>query len=153
MHSRIFQVSLKPINKEDYIEESTYWEHWFVNSIADYVVDSNDRNYDINWLKNCARGYTVGNDTNGEYLIITNRTEYFQHAFNRFQDMLNAIKNSTIDDFATGIHEIWGLKNAYEDKFGFYIDADGELMTFDSFVRHCTTEEKYYIGGTVDYHC
>ena len=45
------------------------------------------------------------------------------------------------------------LKNAYEDKFGFYVNADGETMSLDSFVRGCSAGEKYYIGATIDYHC
>ena len=40
---------------------------------------------------------------------------------------------------------MWSLSNAYEEKFGFYVDADGEVLTFDSFVRSCATNEKYYI--------
>ena len=51
---------------------------------------------------------------------------------------------------SSDIHQL--LKNANENKFGFYVDADGELMTFDTFIRKCVTNEKYYIGGTVDYH-
>ena len=153
MHSRIFQVSLEPINKADYIEESNYWDHWFLNEVADYVVDSDDRNADIAWLKDCEKGYTVNHDANGDYLVITSRTDYFKNAFKRFAETLEQIKNCTIENFATGMYEIWGLENSYEDKFGFYVDADGELMTFDSFVRHCAEGEKYYIGGTIDYHC
>ena len=43
------------------------------------------------------------------------------------------------------------LDQAVEDQFGFYVDADGELMTFDAFIRRCAINEKYYIGGTIDY--
>ena len=48
-HSRIFQVSQKPIEKADYIEDSNYWDHWFTRTLADYVADSN-REEDIEWL-------------------------------------------------------------------------------------------------------
>lgn len=153
MHSRIFQVNKKPIKEEDYISESDYWEHWFTNEIADYVVDSDDRNDDIKWLKESAKGYTVGHDINGDYIMITNRIEYFSNAFKRFKETLDSIKDCTIEHFIDGMHEIWSLKNVYEDRFGFYVDANGELMTFDSFIRYCNEGDIYYIGGTLDYHC
>lgn len=154
MHSRIFQVDSKPINKEDYIEESTYWDHWFVNSIADYVNDNCDRNDDIQWLKDCAKGYSIGCDENGEYLIIENKEEYFKNSFERFKELLDKIKDSTIQDFTKGIFEMYGLKNAYEEKFGFYMETDGYgLITMDSFIRDFPEDVKFYIGGTIDYHC
>lgn len=154
MHSRIFQVSMEPIEKDYYICESDYWESWFLNSIADYVNDDCDRTEDIQWLKDCCdNAMTFGQDKNGDYFIINSKTKYFEKAFERFKLALDKIKDTTIDDFAQGIFEVWQLKNAHEDRFGFYADVDGELMTFDAFVRLCATGEKYYIGGTIDYHC
>lgn len=152
MHSRIFQVSAKPIDKCDYIEESNYWDHWFLNRVADYVVDSDDRNEDIEWLS-CVRGITVGKDENGEYCVVDSKEEYFKMTFEVFKTTLDVIKDCTLEEFAKGISEMWKLQNAYEDEFGFYVDVNGDLMPFDSFVRRCTTGEKYYIGGTLDYHC
>lgn len=152
MHSRIFQVSLEPIEKADYIEESTYYDHWFTNSIADYVNENCDRTHDIEWLKECERGYTVGCDKYGEYFIVNSKEEYFESKFKSFKDAINKIKDCTLEEFTHGLYEIWALKSAYEERFGFYVDADGELITFDSFIRACAKGEKYYIGGTIDYH-
>lgn len=155
MHSRIFQVSKKPIDKCDYIEESNYWDHWFLNSVADYVSEHCDRNEDIQWLKDCytTKGIEFGADDNGEYFIVKSKQAYFEYSFNKFMEIIDKIKNYTLDDFVQGFFEMYLLKDAYEEKFGFYVDADGELINFDSFVRLCATEEKYYIGGTIDYHC
>lgn len=153
MHSRIFQVSLEPIDKSCYIGESDYWDHWFLNSVADYVSEDCDRNEDIEWLRDCVEGITFGCDDNGEYFIINSREEYFRRSFEKFKTTLDKIKNCDLEDFSKGIHEMWALKDAYNKKFGFYVDADGELMSFDSFVRLCATEEKYYIGNSLDYHC
>lgn len=154
MHSRIFQVSMEPIDKDDYIEESDYYDHWFTNSVADYVSDSKYRDEDLKWIEDCydTRGIKFGVDNNGEYLIVEDKRKYFENSFNKFMKALDKIKDCTIDDFATGVDGMWKLKDSYEEKFGFYVDADGELMTFDSFVRHCAVGRKYYIGGTVDYH-
>lgn len=151
MHSRIFQVSMNPINKGEYICEGDYYEHWFTREIADYVSDDCSRDGSIDWLGGDARGYIIGKDDNGEYLIITSKEEYFANAYENFMNELNKIGKPTLKEFVNGI-DLWYLKNANEDRFGFYIDADGELMTFDAFVRRCIINEKYYIGGVVDYH-
>ena len=137
MHSRIFQVSEKPIDKADYIEESNYWDHWFIGSVADYVNDNCDRNDDIQWLADCAKGYSVGRDKNGEYLIIENKEKYFEDAFRQFKATLDVLKDCTLQDFTKDIFEMYGLKNAYEEKF----------------IRNFPENVKYYIGGTIDYHC
>lgn len=153
MHSRIFQVSTEPISKSDYIKESDFWDHWFLHEVADYVNDDCNREDDIDWLAICERGYTVGHDNNGQYIIVQNKEEYFTKAFERFQGLLNKITKYDIQHFAQGIYEMWDIQNVYEEKYGFYIYFDSDLLTFDEFIRSCTENEKYYIGGTIDYHC
>ena len=154
MHSRIFQVSLNPIEKADYITESNYdYEHWFVGSIADYVSDDCDREEDIKWLKGCVEGISFGADNNGEYFIVESKETYFEKKFIAFKKVLDKISKCTLSDFVQDIFEFYQLNILYEDKYGFYIDTDEELMTFDAFIRYCVEKEKYYLGGTCDYHC
>lgn len=153
MHSRIFQVSTNPINETDYIDECHYWEHWFTNEIADYVANSTDRDSDIEWLMNCVKGIIISEDENGKFLMVTDRKAYFKKAFEEFKDAIDKVSKYTLDDFIqNSSYEVWLVGNSYEDKFGFYIDEDGDLTTLDSFVKLCRINQKYYIGGTVDYH-
>lgn len=155
MHSRIFQVSLKPIDKAEYITESEYYDHWFTNSVADYVNDDCNRGEDIEWLKDCyeGRGIEFGADDNGEYFIIKSRIKYFEKTYEKFQGLLEKIRNYDITEFANGIYEFWSLKEAYEDKFGFYVQTDDNgLITIDNFARVYPENTKYYIGATIDYH-
>ena len=102
-------------------------------------------------MKESSKGISFDKDNNGEYLIVTSKKEYFTPAYENFIKALDKIGRPTIKEFVNGI-DLWYLKNANENKFGFYVDADGELMTFDTFIRKCVTNEKYYIGGTLDYH-
>lgn len=153
MHSRIFQVSMEPIPKEDYIGESFYYDHWFTSEIADYVNGDTDRDNDIEWLQGFSESFAFGTDDGGEYFIVKDKVKYFEPNFKRFMEAVNTIKDYTLEDFIGGFYgAMYQLKDAYEDKFGFYINADGETMTLDSFVRGCATGEKYYIGATIDYH-
>lgn len=152
MHSRIFQVSMNPIQEEDYILESDYYDHWFTNEIADYVNGDTDRENDIEWLQGYSTAFDFGTDNSGVYFIVKDKGEYFKPHFDRFMGALNKIKECTLTDFTYGLAEMWTLKDSYEDKFGFYVNADGETMCLDNFVRRCATGEKYYIGATIDYH-
>ena len=157
MHSRIFQLSTSLLEENDYIKESDYYDHWFTNEIADYVNDDCDRDESIEWLADSANGFEVNQDNNGNYYLVVNSKEkYFQNAYDRFIDELNKIGTPTIEQFAKGI-DLWRFKNAYEDKFGFYVELYGDeyehdLMTFDSFIRCCNTGTTYYIGAVIDYH-
>lgn len=158
MHSRIYQISTKPIHKDDYIEESNYYDHWFLNSVADYVDEDTDRAEDIEWLKDCceARGISFGKDKGGEYLIVEDKSKYFAQKFERFQRTLSELLPITLDEFisaACGM-QMYNLKDAYDEKFGFYVDGDEfSLDTFDTFIRYAEVGTKYYIGATIDYHC
>lgn len=154
MHSRIFQVSMEPINEHEYITESDYYEHWFTREIADYVNECTDRHSDIEWLAACykEKGISFDSDENGEYFIVTSREKYFEDKFNKFKEAISKVEKCSLEDFSKGLLNMWFVKDAYEEKFAFYVDADGEVMTFDSFVRGCAVNEKYYIGGTMDYH-
>ena len=154
MHSKIFQVSVEPIEKGDYIKACNYeFDHWFTMSYADYVNDGCNRDKDIEWLKSSMENSAEFNeDEYGKYFIVKSKAEYFKPAFERFKKEIDKIKDATIDEFASGKVDIWNIKDAYDDKFGFYIDDDADLFTLDTFVRCCTEGEKYYLGGTVDYH-
>ena len=155
MHSRIFQVSTKPISQDDYIKETDYWDHWFINRIADYVNGDTDRDYDIQWFKDCysSKGIEFGSDDNGEYIIVQSKEAYFKDAFNRFQGLLNNIKGYNLQNFIEGIDEMWELNSEHEEKYGFYIESEEyDLITIDHFVRCCKSNKKYYIGATIDYH-
>ena len=49
MHSRIIEISEKPIASKEHMKESSIPE-WFCESIADYIDDDTDRENDIEWL-------------------------------------------------------------------------------------------------------
>lgn len=154
MHSRIFQVSLNPINPHEYIEVYDYLEHWFAREIADYI-DSSNRSDDIDWLSRDVkdRGCFVGKDEHGFYLEVYDKEKYFESAYKRFCKALQDVKDITLAEFTNGVsRHIFDLSDSHTDKFGFYVDADGELMPLDKFVRLCKAGLKYYIGGTLNYH-
>lgn len=157
MHSRIYQISKNPIDKVDYIDESNYYDHWFIGSIADYVNEDTDRTNDIEWLKECYNneGLSFGVDNEGEYFIIADKAKYFSKRFVTFQKTLKELSELTLDDFSSGRSgmQMYTLKAAYDDKFAFYVDGDDTGMeTLDECVRSSSNGTKFYIGATIDYH-
>lgn len=157
MHSRIYQISKTPIDECDYIEESNYYDHWFTNSVADYVNGDTDRDEDIKWLKDCyeEHGISFGEDDHGKYLIVEDKTKYFTINFENFQKALKELSEATLDDFMSGKcgTPLYRLKEAYDDKLGFYVECeDYGCETFDGFMRYAVVGVKYYIGATIDYH-
>lgn len=158
MHSRIYQISEKPIHKCDYIDESYYYDHWFTSSIADYVSNKTDRADDIEWLKeSCEQfGIIFDADEGGEYFIIEDKLKYFSRNIKEFKAMIEVLSAATLEHFASmelgmAMHR---LKSAYDDEFGFYVQTDNfdDLLSLDEFVRHSKNGDKFYIGATIDYH-
>ena len=158
MHSRIFQISSKPIDKIDYIREDSYYDS-FVGEIADYVSEDTDRESDIDWLKSSLEGVA---EFDGDKFTIVNKEEYFKPKLKKFLYAMKQIVAELNEDPAVfydggskfGTH-VYNMKTAYEDKFSFYVDDDSEyvgLETFDSFMRWVSNGDTFYIGATIDYH-
>lgn len=159
MHSRIFQISKAPIDRDDYIEEDKYYDHWFTNSVADYVNGDTNRYDDIKWLQSCYEneGLSFGRDDNGEYFVVEDKSKYFETNFEEFKRALQDLSEKTFDDFMNGESSmsLYRLKSSYDEELGFYIDDSCEyhgITTFDNFIRCSTEGTKYYIGATIDYH-
>lgn len=158
MHSRIYQISTMPIDKCDYIEEDKYYDHWFTNSVADYVDGNTDRKDDIEWFKDCyeSRGLSFGADNGGEYFVIEDKLKYFAPKLAEFKEQIKELLDVTIEDFASAKlnMNVYRLRMAYEEKFGFYIDGnDWGVCALDDFIRSNHNGSKFYIGATIDYHC
>lgn len=144
-------------SEDDYIEESRYYDHWFTNSIADYVDENTDREGDIEWLKECFdnEGLSFGTDDGGEYFIVEDKSKFFANSFKEFKKALKELSKITLDDFITDKVDIqmYVLESTYYNKFGFYVDNDDTgVETFDECVRRSSNGTKYYIGATIDYH-
>lgn len=157
MHSRIFQISTQPIHKEDYIVESTFYDHWFLCSVADYVNDQTDRIEDIAWLKESfiTKGLEFDSDEYGEYFVIADKNLYFAQKYTTFIKAARELANATPDNFVKDeiASTMYALNRAYTDDRSFYIYVDEDnLSPLDEFICYCEVDTKYYIGATIDYH-
>ena len=160
MHSRIFEISEKPV-PEDERYSFEMLPDWFYGSVADYADDIPDdhRDDEIQWLV----GFFSGQCQNdGDRISFTDKAvEYhFRRSYWDFVKAGSLLSAFSFDAFCgkTG-HQaldttLYGLNKAYNDKFGFYVydrDRDG-LYTLDTWLREADLSEPYYIGGILDYH-
>ena len=154
MHSGIFQLSKKPIPRDEYLEESFFYDHWFTQAIADYVDGDTDRQCEMEWLTSQNAGISIGNDDAGDFLIIKDREKYFAKSQGLRKALKDVEKQISQEEFASAsmAGPIWQLGNCYNEQFGLYVVLDGDVTTFDSFVRNADVGEKHYIGATLNYH-
>lgn len=152
MHSRIFQMDIEPINKKDYIDESTFYEDTFIGTIADYVDEDTNRDEDIQWLVDCYEKYGMEYNKEEDYVIFKKgfKKNYFRERFKLFKETIDEL---TFEDFAYDTRaNLYKIKSLMEDRFSFYVYFDDYWMTFDRFVRQLEEDKKYYLGATIDYH-
>ena len=152
MHSRIFQVSAEPITEENYISEYRYDEYLVGQDGIDYVVESDSRTEDIEWLKH-NKGLEITENT----IKVVSKKEFFEKSFEEFQEYVEKFSNYTIEDFMNPQNwlDFYRLKDAYDDQNGFKIDDNDEyfgITSLDNWVRNVEEGTTYYIGKTFDYH-
>ena len=163
MHSRIFQIEAFPVDADYRITEDNYiGDHWFVYSVADYVAADEDRTGSLEWLRETLKAgasfieYFTDEDGEGFILHEGFHAAYFTAEYRAFSASLNSLlEKASPEAFADGGLQsaMFSLEEAYDDKYGFYIDCDEiGLVTLNRFLRQARPETRYYIGGTVDYH-
>ena len=162
MHSRIIELKLSPIPKEERAKEYDIPE-WFVGSIADYtdlINDEEERADSFKW----AAGF-IGASVKDDKLIITkeNCEAFFSYRLKVFKEATEALREvETIEDFidiGTG-YKMHCLNSAYDDKYGFYVYEGGDFISLDKFMKYVfvrmnESEERditLYCGSAFDYH-
>lgn len=158
MHSRIFQISKKPV--EDRISEDRYYDG-FVGRIADYVdeLDTDGQLESIRWLAETP-GIRVNNIGDATATItIVDKKAYFAGKLAEFQNALKELEKTNLENFiansGTVDYGVWQMSEAYEDTFGFYVDDYDEqfgIISFDKFMRKADEGNVWYIGAVIDYH-
>lgn len=159
MHSRIFVYSKDNKLGKSCVFTSSFNDHWFTNTLADYVDDSNLYE-DIKWLKAIFSDLPIVVDDKNNFIIAHNdfQNKYFNSKYNSFTKLLSEIKNTiTLNKFSSRdinlLNELWQLNSLYNDKYSFYFcDDDMEMFTMDKFIREMDVDCKYFIIKSFDYH-
>ena len=160
MHDAIYEITTSPVSPEDYREQSHFYDHWFVGSIADYVNSDIDRASYLSSFSEWFEGIGCAVFLNGVdsfEILPDGREKYFKAKRTAFVEAVEALDRSTPTDFYTGSggieEKVRRLNDAYAEKFGTYVSSEEfETIPFDEFMRSAEVGKPYYIGGVIDYH-
>lgn len=162
MHSRIFQVSTRPIPPEEYLSDC--YDDYFLNTIADYVIESDsNREDDIDQLIGVS-GISVAEESPGVFYFTVDKEAHLKPCYKRFKKCLLYMMNHlSFDAFCEtpGVNNsvsymLYDLNEAHNDRYAFRIinsDDSSIAYTLTDFVYLASEGVKYYIGGILDYHC
>lgn len=159
MHSKIIQISSKPIPEDEWVDESDYYDELI--GVADYVANIT-RDVRDGIIDEFCDGLVFERQEN-DRVVIKSKAFYFEKKYEDFQKNLEKIKGVSFADFCgRNPRKAWELESnvcmvssAYSDRYGTYVDDRGEydgIVTLDNFVRRSKDGDAFYIGGVVDYH-
>ena len=153
MHSRIIQISSKPIAKEDYITEDNISECDFNYYGMDYVCSTDDDA--VERLSQCGlpKGFTLDKKE---------RSLSYDGSLECIKDFKNKVKEA-VDKFLEGDlvdgYNVWLVKNLLNEGFGpsflyHWEDYIGGIAQSSRFFLDMINDgpKKVYIGGCLDYH-
>lgn len=157
MHSNIIQISKNPIDRENWVTPSDFYEDTM--HFADYIGDTKgerDRKGVIEWM---ARDFGLF-DIDGETLVLKGDSEIdkFIHDWNEcIRNLASKLNDKAVDDIA-----LFKVRKATEETHlgvcsRFYIeDWNGYAGTFSELVEYVTKRmkqgDRLYIGAVIDYH-
>lgn len=161
MHSEIYQITSTPVPKEDYVTESYFYDHWFINSVADSVNEQIDRDEIISgfkeWLEHF--GSCKFDEHAASFTLQAGfRETYFKDRFLEFHKNLQQLEKVSLQEFCHNYSQVDGmlfkLQSTFADTFGIYVSSEEfGTVTLDEFIRTAQINETYFIGGVLDYHC
>lgn len=168
MYSTIIQLETNPISEPEKLtvgemETNDYYD-WFFASVSDGVEKPESPEEVIEGFIEEMQYFgdvEVGSDDKGQWISFNKgfRRSYFEKIYPRFEEALKEmVEKANLDAFCG--YEIgsllYPLKLAVENWTHIYIKSEGlGLITLNDFVRSIVEvrpNEKYYIGGTIDYH-
>lgn len=150
MHSRIFQIETKKMDRDDYIQ-SCFFDYDEISHFADYVDDDRvDVKHDLQWLDKDIQGIFK---REGRKLTLLNTNAFvdeWKQEIKRKAESVDLFDWQSFYDLKALMRET----HRFSD-FKIYCEYGG-LMDFASYVRYLITSHKpgdvFYIGGIVDYH-
>ena len=154
MHSRIYQVSLNPISKEDWSSPEDFYEN--SGDFADYIGDRYEGNERKEFLEGIAKTMSDIFYLDGDALVFKGIGNFIKD-WNAYIQELAAKLTDTYDDMA-----LWRISKATErthrdvysrfaiENFSFIAEPYAELVGYAA--EHMKKGDKLYVGAIIDYH-
>lgn len=156
MHSRIYQVSEKPILEENFLTPNDYtFEDAFYHR-ADYISEINKSDYaeDAAWLMNTLDQYGVIYDANLKQLVfpVDFKKHYAAEQFKTFQALVPQLTANDFGNYYSSNR--YKLERLIADLYGFQINCDGTHYTLQDWLLLMPDDQEniFYLGNILDYH-
>ena len=156
MHSKIYQISLKPLEKEDYLKPSDLYEN--SQDFADYIGDEfegDSRIECIEYLSECLSEFFdyVGNGTllyKGMGDFLTDWVEQIKLLADSItpENVLKELNLYYLSSVTEKTHKNMSSRFYIED----YNCFAGPLSDLVEFLATRKEGEKIYVGSVIDYH-
>ena len=157
MHARIYQISLENKCEEDWINDELITDSDMAYYGIDYVCESDEREDDLQWLKD-----TLPTDmfsVNGnEITLLNDGADILASHFKKIKDYINGISEENyVNDTFPYDYKIKNLvNNILNIEHLFFIDDWSNCPTYSiDFIRYCHQRgkgTKFYVNGILDYH-
>lgn len=169
-HSRIFQTADHPIDEDDLIDESKYYD--MTNTNWDYVCDS-DASSDLEWLKQCYPE-CLDVDIENKTLTVKNARAYKTERLRRIAKQamaLHDLAKEAADNIEAGNDDaydgsyrpdqdkpsidqaVYRLRTAVADEGGFWVDDEYYgIIPLNEWLADLSDGDVKYVGSTLDYH-
>lgn len=159
----IIQLSLTPIPLEDKLTHTIFdIEDQLLREVAEYVLEDSDPEETI---RSFQRELLTGNlcvepfhekEERGVWFRAGFQEAYFRQAHASFVRLSGKLaRETTLDGFIRDKPEgdLFALREAYNERYGWYVYYDTMTMTLDDFMRHhAKPGNRYYYGSSVYYH-
>ena len=157
MYQNIYQVSTKPIKREQRISAESFWDMDFIGEIANHVADVTERETELQTFDKWLTEQKLGSlDKNSFVLTEEGINGYFSKKYARFKELAHKIAGTPEQKFLSEPDDMENLlsdlNNAFSDRFDIYIFHENSgLQPVSSFLRKAVIGQKYYIGGICKY--
>lgn len=158
MHSKIFQVSKNPINKEEYATPEMYYNNSqdFADYIGDEVDNPEERKEYIEYLSEVLDDIF---DLEGETLVYKGLDKFLSDWVKDIKELANNFNEQNISEAPN----LWKLKSIIERthldcyfRFDIHDWADGIADSLKSLIVYAKSQmqpgDRLYVGSIIDYH-
>lgn len=154
MHSRIYQVGLNPISKEDWSSPEDFYEN--SGDFADYIGDRYEGNDREDYIKGLAGALSDIFYLDGDSLVFKGIGNFIKEWHGYIKELASKL-GTTYDDMA-----LWHIRKATErthkdvysrfviEDWNSYAEPYAELVEY--VVNHMKKGDRLYIGAVIDYH-
>ena len=165
-HSRIFQYSDKPVDREDYIDsmfmtDDCLWHTFEGEFCGDYTDDRNEgeRIEDIKWLSELLAKFNINLSGNDMFVLGEGSHEAIKDFwYSSITKAYDELKKEHLSKFGERFHLKYAITDPLCNGFGFlfYSNEEQTLTASDDFFEfllRLNEGDSFYIGATLDYHC